>query len=151
MLRHPPVSLKRLDQGGLLTANKGAGTLENRKFYAKQTLPAFTQKPKFLCLADSSRDPFYCKRILGPDIGNRLCCADSIGTDGHALKDLMGIALKYCPVHVSARVPFVCIADHKFFQALGVFCQTPFSAGQKPCASSSPEPRVFYFLYNFIL
>ena len=61
----------------------------------------------------------------------------------------MRIALQDGPVHVSAGIPFVGIADHDLFRVLDASRQPPLSSGWKSRAASSSQSREFHFVDDF--
>ena len=133
----------RTDQGRLFPAYKGPGSLEKNHFKIEgRPQNPLSQKAVFLCLADGPGNHFYGKRVFCPYIDDGLPGADGIGANGNPFKHLMGVTLQDGPVHVSAGISLVSVADNRFFRADGLFCQIPFRAGWETRPSPAPETGV---------
>ena len=89
------------------------------------------------------------QRIFRAHINDAVRGADGQGGDDHPFKDGVGIALQHAPVHISAGISFVRVADNVFRAAgLHVAGQFPFFSGQESCAAAPAQFGVQDFVHK---
>ncbi len=138
--RHAPPALDRGDQGGLLAADEGAGAFLDLDVEIKAApQDVLAQQAGLPHFADRPPQPLDGQGILGPDIDITPGGADRVGRDQHAFKDRVRVALDQGPVHESARVALVGVADEIPLAAVGLPAGLPFAPRREAGAAPAPE------------
>ena len=75
--------------------------------------------------------------------------ADGVSANRHPFQDSVGITFQFGPVHVSARVAFITIANDVFDVADGAADKTPLGSGRKTGAAASSQGGLLYFFEHF--
>src|SRR4030043_822868 len=97
------------------------------------------EKTIFLCLVYGTPEIRHSQRILVTDINISLLGTNRIGSNEHSLNDMVRIPFKQGTVHISARIPFISIADDKLLPSLCFSTGLPLRSGWKsPASSASP-------------
>ena len=103
---------------------------------------AIAEEAALLAQADGLRDAADGEWILGADVEDRLGGADRVGGYGESLEDAEGVGLEQHPVHESARVALVAVADDVLRLPRRGTRQLPLGAGREPRASAPAEAGV---------
>jgi len=128
-------------QGGLFTAHKCPGAHAHLQVKAEVcTQDVLTQEPKrtrlFHCqVHGADSDGIFCAAVDIPLTG-----ANRVGGNDHAFDDRVRIAFQHAPVHESAGVAFVRVADNIFDIAGSLTGEAPLETGGE--ASAAPAAQL---------
>ena len=105
------------------------------------------QKAEYLekAILGQMKDP---RSILEDDIDKTFIRANGVSPYDYALQHTVRITFQDTPVHVSAGVALVRIADNVSFLPVSLTTGCPFYPGGKAASTPSPEPRDFDSLDN---